>query len=201
MTSLQPFAFEREFGEDAAAPTTAVDELAEALASAEARGFAAGQAAALARFRAERDTSIAAALEALVTALDTADGQLAGATAGVEAEATALAVAAAELLAGHAIAERPAGAVQEVLARLLGELRRGMPIELWVHPELVAEIEKLVIEVQRGERRQRPILIKSDPALALGDGRVSWDQGGALIDATARRAVLERALVEMAQAH
>lgn len=201
MTAFKPFAFEREFTLPTEDVVSGEDSLAEAIAGAEERGFAAGEAAALERFRDEREIAVQNALTRLVLAVEQIDAQSQALAAGLEAAATSLALSGAELLAGQAVAERPAGAVQQVLGELLQELRRGMPLELWVHPDLVPEIQLVIEEHRRGERRQRPITVREDPALQPGDGRIGWDQGFALVEAASRGAMLKRVIAETGQGH
>lgn len=197
MSRIAPFVFDRSFEAAAEAVDPAAAAMAEALAAAEARGFAAGEAAALDRCRAERETALLAAVETLVGELDRCDDALAEATAFLEQQGIELARAAAELLAGHAIAAEPLGAIEATLGRLLEELRRGLPLGLWVHPDLVAPLAQRVAERQAGERRQRPVSVQPDPSLAPGDARFAWDQGAALVEAAARRDALARTLAEL----
>lgn len=198
MSAFQPFAFEREFHLPLVDSSSSDEALGEALRAAEARGFAAGEAAALERLRGERSAAIVSTLNTLLMRMDDVEQACEQSAAGLERDAASLALSAAELLAGQCVENRLAGAIEQALGRILAELRRGLPVTVWVHPDLVPDVEQLVADRQRGERRQRVVVVKSDAALAPGDGRVGWDQGSALIDAAARRGALDRALADLA---
>jgi len=198
VTAFQPFAFEREFRDVPIAADSAAEALAEAFALAEARGFAAGEAAAAERLRTEQASRLEEMLYALLGQIDDVEKLAERRAAVLEREAEALAITAAELLAGQTVEAAPAGAITAALTTVLGELRRGMPVTIWVHPDLAAAVEQLVADHQRGERRARSVTISPDSALAPGDARIGWDQGSALVDAAARRSALARILGERA---
>jgi len=196
MTAYQPFAFQREFTPVAVAPEAAIDHatMSALLAEAEARGREDGEAAALARFRTERDCALLRATEVLRAQLASFDGQIAASDALVTEEAGKLALAAADIIAGHALEGAPATTVNEAIGRALLALRRGMPLDVRVHPDLVVPVETLVAERQAGDRRRLSVHVTGDPTLVPGDAQLRWDRGGAVLDRAERRALVEREL-------
>lgn len=203
---MKPFPFDRVFA--AVAPLdnavlerehllAELEHLRVELARAEERGRAEGEAQALDRFRAERDTALLAATDALHAAVE----ELAERFERIEDEVTrdgaALAMAAAEHLAGRVLADDPRKAIDAAIGRILGDLRRGTPLEVRVAPELVPAIEAAVAERQSRDRRRLGVTVIGDASLSAGDARLSWERGSAVLDAATRREALARELERM----
>ncbi len=209
---VRPFAFDRTFAlpvreparhyrrkTDAAELGFEVDSLRseiarieqaheEELARTRTEAFEAGRN----HVRAEREAAILSALDALQASLDDFSEQYGELRAQAEADAIEVAVAAAEALAGHAVVQQPGGAVDEAIGRALAQVARGQEIEVKVHPDLVEEIEARVAQRQSQDRRRLALIVSPDAALAPGDAVLSWDRGGVVVDADARRqAVLD----------
>ena len=180
-----PALFARVAALEAQAARAATDHEA-ALAAARADGYDAG----LAEARAERDAALLAAVDALQASLEDVDGRIADMTAQVVADAAAIALAAADHLAARALRLEPGVAIDEAIGRVLSQVARGTELQVRVHPELVAEIERLVGARQAGDRRRLSLHVVADASVPEGDARIVWDGGGLTLDAAARAEAL-----------
>lgn len=209
---IRPFAFDRVFAAGAATDQSLrYEHLLErvsalegeaarakaghdaALALASEQGFEAG----LAQARAERETALLAAVDALGASLEAVDVQIADIASQVTADAAQIALAAADHLAARALSAQPGGAIDEAIGRVLGQVARGTEIQVRVHPDLVGEIERLIGVRQAGDRRQLHLHVVGDAALAEGDARVVWDGGGLTLDAAEREAAIRAELASL----
>lgn len=207
---VQPFAFDRVFGMAASA---ALDgealrlrveqlelELFRLREEAEAqvvRARAEGFQAALDQVRGERQAALLAATDALHAAIEGLDTRFDDVAAQVARDGAEIALAAADHIAGGALAARPLAAIEGALDRALRQVRRGQPITVRVHPDLVADVEGLVADRQAQDRRRLALVVVADPALALGDAQLVWEDGGLGLDAEARRAAVARELDQL----
>ncbi|MBY8337870.1 flagellar assembly protein FliH [Alteriqipengyuania sp. NZ-12B] len=161
---------------------------AEELARTRTEAFEAG----CSHVRAERDAAILSALDAVQASLDELSEQSGELQAQAEADAIEVAFAAAEVLAGQAVAQQPGGAVDEAIGRALAQVARGQEIDVKVHPDLVEDIEARIAERQSRDRRRLALVVSGDASLAPGDAVLRWDRGGVIVDAQSRRqAVLD----------
>lgn len=157
-----------------------------ALSLARAEAFQQG----LDQAREERETALLAAVDALQASIEGLDESLDAIEERLAREASELALTAADLLAARALELDPGAAIDEAIGRALKQIRRGDPITLRVHPDLIADIERLVAERQASERRRLSLTVLGDKSLALGDACLQWDQGGLRLDAEARSAAV-----------
>jgi len=163
------------------------------LARARAEAFAAG----LAQAQGEQRVALLAAVDALHAAVEGVEDQMAAIAAEAAQDAGAVAHAAAELLAGHALARTPAAAVDAAVGRALRQVARGQEVQVVVHPDLVGPVEELIAMRQAADRRRLHLSALADPALAPGDAHVRWDTGGMILDAATRAAAVRAALADL----
>jgi flagellar assembly protein FliH len=161
----------------------------EELAIAGADAFARG----LEQARQERDTALLAAADALHAAIEQIDARLAETADGIAKDAAEAALAAADMLAGHAVAAAPVRAIAEALDRVLRQVARGTRLGIRVHPALAGAVERMM-EPKGSERRRVSLTVLPDETLPEGDAAIFWEEGGLAIDAAARR---EAVIVEM----
>lgn len=157
-----------------------------ALSRARVDGFEAG----LVQARSERATALLAAADALHASLDEIDARLSETADSMVRDAAEVAIAAADVLAGHAVAKAPGRAIDEALGRVLEQIGRGTRLNVRVNPALAEEVERLVAARAGQERRTLSIAVITDDALAPGDAVIFWDEGGLAIDGAARRAAV-----------
>ncbi|WP_186378940.1 FliH/SctL family protein [Sphingobium sp. B2] len=200
----RPFTFDRVFPiAEADVPETALDmalriaalhaELeavragnAAAVSIARAEGFEAGLSSA----RADRDTALLSAIDALQASLEDIDAVQADALARLGREAALTAVAAADIMAARALELAPAEAIDDAIGRVLLQIARGQEVVISVHPDLVEDVEGRITQRQGKDRRKLNLIVAADPALAMGDARLLWDTGGLELDADARRSAV-----------
>lgn len=200
---VRPFAFDRVFtaaANDAADPAAMAirlealeAELGELRASLEAqvmRARAEGYQQALEQVRGERELAFLSAADAIHAALEALDARLDAEELALARSGAELALDAADYLAGRALAQEPAAAVDAAIGRALRQVRRGQPIRVRVHPDLVDPVETLVADRQSRDRRKLDVIVIGDAELVPGDARLSWDDGGTRLDAAARRALI-----------
>jgi flagellar assembly protein FliH len=161
----------------------------EELAIAGADAFARG----LEQARQERAVALLAATDALHAAIEQIDTRLAETAEAMAKDAAEAALAAADMIAGHAVAAAPVRAIAEALDRVLRQVARGTQLSIRVHPALAEAVERMM-EPRGGERRRVSLSIVPDEALAEGDAAIFWEEGGLAIDAAARR---EAVMAEM----
>lgn len=205
---IKPFPFGRVFSETSAGRALSEEGLAARIdaleaecqrlraeheaeiASARALSFQEG----LDQARAERETALLAAVDALQASMEAVEGGLTDIEVRLAREAGELALAAADLIAARALEMDPTAGIDGAIERALNQVRRGQPIRVHVHPDLVGDIERLVDERQTTERRRISMKVFGDGALPPGDVSLQWDQGGLRLDAEARRAAIRAEL-------
>lgn len=165
------------------------DDRRQHISSAREAAFEAGMAQA----NTDRQNAILAATDAIHAAIESVEAEMQGFADAAAREAGEVARLAAELLAARMIEEAPAAAIDEAIGRVLGQVARGQEIQVAVHPSLAGELERLVAIRQSGDRRRLAIVVVADPACALPDAHISWDRGGLILDAAARRAAVDAA--------
>lgn len=137
--------------------------------------------------RNERESAVLASVDALQASLEAVSEQFTDLRIEVVAQAGELAIAAAEALAGHAVALAPGRAIDEAIGRALAQVTRGEEIEVRVHPDLTEEIERRIADRQRGDRRRLHICVNADAGVAPGDALLKWERGGISLNAADRR--------------
>jgi len=153
------------------------------LEAVRAEAFEAG----LQQARGERETAMLAAVDALQASIEHLDGRMDEIAVEVARDGAEVSLAAAELLAGRAIAEQPALAIDDAIGRVLRQVARGQELLVRVSPALAEDVERLIATRQSQDRRRLNLQVVSDPALAPGDAFIEWDQGALALDAEARR--------------
>ncbi|MDT8758478.1 flagellar assembly protein FliH [Sphingomonas psychrotolerans] len=150
---------------------------------ARAEGFEAG----LAQARAERDVALLSAVDALHAGIESLDERFEDVSKRVTGEAAEIALAAADMIAGRAIATAPAETIDAAIGRALSQVARGTELEIRVNPELIEAIEARIAERQSKDRRKLNLTVIGDVTVAIGDALIGWEQGGLALDASARR--------------
>ncbi|QHL89753.1 flagellar assembly protein FliH [Sphingomonas changnyeongensis] len=208
---VKPFAFDRVF----AVPTAEAERSPEALRleiehlelevlrlkreieSETARARAEAFQQAVDQVRAEREAALLAAVDALQAGFEAMDERLDAAEERLAREGGAIALAAADYLAARALADAPTAAIDDAIGRVLRQVRRGQPVQIRVHPDLVADVEALVAARQSADRRRLNLTVVGDAGLGLGDAQLLWDQGGLALDAEARRAAVAQEMAAL----
>lgn len=144
--------------------------------------------------RKEATTALLSAADAIHAGLDDLDMRFADTVDHHARAAAEIALAAAEALAGHAIAIAPLQAVDEALGRVLRQVARGTRLTIRVNPADHDALAALLVERQGRDRRRLHLVAEPDAAIPRGDAAIGWEEGGLAVDAAARRAAVLAAL-------
>lgn len=144
--------------------------------------------------RADRESALLSAADALQASIEALDTRFGDVEEQLARESAEIALAAADYLAARALEIDPSIGIDAAIGRALAQVRRGTPIQVAVHPDLLPDMEALVAQRQANDRRRLFLTVIADPALPMGDARLRWDQGGALLDASARRDAVRQEL-------
>lgn len=160
------------------------------LVRARADGFAAG----VAQARAETAAALLSSQLALTRGIAELEAGFVATETRIAAVATEVAMAAAELLAAQAIADTPGVAIDAAVARVLAQTGFRETLHVHLHPAAAETVGMLLAARESAEQRPLTITVHEDPALAVGDAHILWDQGGLSLNAAARKAALRAAL-------
>ncbi|KMO40513.1 flagellar assembly protein FliH [Methylobacterium variabile] len=169
---------------------------AEAEAEAFARGLQEGRAQAEAQVQARLADAlnrVAAAAAGMIGAADARDAER-------ETQALDFAVALGRKIAGAALDSQPVAAIAEAAGRALQHLRGVPHLAIRVHDILVEETERQVARLARERGYEGRLIVLGDPALAPGDARIEWADGGVVRERAAIEAAVLAALGEGAAA-
>lgn len=166
----------------------AQQERDEAVAAAHEAGVAEG----LTQARSERGEALLAATDALHAGLDDLASQFDEVSERLTRDAAQVALFAAEMLAGHAIAQTPGRAFDEALGRALKQISFNTDLMVQVHPDSRSDMDAVVATRLARNGGIPTITVVENPAIAPNDAHISWAEGGLAVDAAERRrAVLE----------
>lgn len=202
MSTKRKFLFDRTFeGAQEPLPAKPQRRFAEAdLTAARGEGLEAGylagfeaamaqgaEAAAAAEVRAEE------ALLRVAAALQSLDDAQAGAVERLRAEAAGLALAAARKLAPALIDDQPTAEIEALFAQCLSNLSGEPRLVVRVADPLVDDLSQRLERIVRQAGQKAELVLLADAALAGGDCRIEWADGGAERDLDA----LDRQLGEL----
>lgn len=168
-------------------------ELAAAAEAAYQRGRADGAREAKAAFEGQ----LAASVAVLAEAAEAMAGAMAARCDAIRGEALQVAIAAAERLARELVRRQPSREIEALFAECVAQVAHAPHLCVHVHAELAEPIrERLAaIAAERGFAGQ--LLVTPDPAIAPGDGRIEWADGGMVRDLDA----IHRSIAEAVQRH
>ncbi|WP_242139753.1 FliH/SctL family protein [Sphingomonas sp. TREG-RG-20F-R18-01] len=156
------------------------------LARARCDGFEAG----LVHARADRETALLAAIDALNAGVEAMTDDLGETRAHLARDAAELARVAATQLAAHTLALAPTAPIDAAIGRALAQVSRGTELVVRVHPDLLSDVTDRITLRQAQDRRRLNLHVEADASLAPGDARIDWDEGGLYLDRAAREAVV-----------
>ncbi len=205
--AIRPFGFDEDFSvastgfaaqaRTASAVAEAADRvLAEQdamMAVARADGFEAG----LVQARNERDARVADTLGHMVRTLQQGFAATDTAHADIMRAAADMALAAAEVLAGRAIAADPLAPLRAALPELFAAHGDAPVITVRVAPALVDDCRSLTEDMADAAAFSGRLRLEADAALAPGDAVVEWRKGGWRAVAAERRAAITAAVEDM----
>lgn len=149
----------------------------------------------LAQARAERDSAVLSAVDAVQLGLETMREQLGDVVREMKREVAGLALDAAEAIAGHAIQNCPLDLIVSTLHDVVDQVVAGTAIEVIVHPEMQGPLQAALQSHVRLRRREPDLAVVADDTVEPGDARLVWRQGGVELS-RAERADMVRTEIE-----
>jgi flagellar assembly protein FliH len=193
MKAAAKFLFDEDFatGEK---PTITVVEAERRRANAESvahrNGFAAGQAQA----QADGARQIAAALALIGNGLARIESALSGIEARLECEAVEVAVAVANKLAPELIAREPFSEISALATECFRHLVATPHVAVRIARDIYESTREKLEEIARAGGFEGRLTVLADDALAPGDCRIEWAEGGVNRDRAATQAAIEEAV-------
>ncbi|HEY0849631.1 MAG TPA: FliH/SctL family protein [Bradyrhizobium sp.] len=168
-------------------------EIAQKIAEAEARAYRAGYDAAQREAKVESDRRAALALEEIGIAIRGIASRFAGIETRMETEAVDVAVAVARKLCAELIAREPLGEINALASDCFSHLVSTPHLVVRINDSLYdaarTQIERLAAQAGFEGR----LVILAEPAIATGDCRIEWADGGVVLD----RAAIEAKISEL----
>jgi flagellar assembly protein FliH len=194
MTAKAKFLFDVDFGSapKAVQPTVAASQHAAEVAEAEMRGYRNGMNAAEAQARTEAERRLAGAFEHIATRLDQLRGSLKAVEDRFEAEAVEVALAVGKKLASELISREPFAEVAALADNCFRELLAAPHIVVRVNGALYADAKARLEEIARSRGFEGRLVVMAEAAIAPGDCRIEWADGGLKRD----HAATEHAIAE-----
>jgi flagellar assembly protein FliH len=153
-------------------------------------GFAAGQQQA----RAEAAQRAADALALIGDHYAKLDQALAGIEARLETEAVQVAVAVAGKLAPELIAREPYAEISALATECFQHLVKTPHVVVRIGPEIYELAKEKLAEIAQARGFEGRLVVKAEPALAAGDFRIEWAEGGVAREEAATLAVIDDAV-------
>jgi flagellar assembly protein FliH len=160
---------------------------ADAEAQAHRKGFAAGQAQA----QGEAEQRIATALGLIADGLARLDRALGGIEARLETEAVQVAVAVAGKLAPELIAREPFTEISALVGDCFRQLVTTPHIMVRVSADIHDMAKDKLEEIARARGFEGRLMVTGDDAMAAGDCRIEWAEGGVNRDEAATLAIID----------
>jgi flagellar assembly protein FliH len=160
---------------------------ADAESAAHRKGFAAGQAQA----QSEANQRAAAALALIADGLARLDGALTGIEGRLETEAVEVAVAVAAKLAPELIAREPFAEISALATECFHHLVTTPHIVVRIGAEIYETAKDRLEEIARARGFDGRLVVKPDAAMAPGDCRIEWADGGISRDSAATLSAID----------
>jgi flagellar assembly protein FliH len=189
MKTASKFLFEEDFG-TGEKPTITMVEHERRRADAESQAYRKGFAAAQAQAHAEADQKIAATLAVIGETMERLARGLHGVEARLETEAVQVAVAVARKLAPELIAREPFAEVEALASGCFRQLVQTPHISIHINDAIFEDGKAKLEDIAKARGFEGRLVVDADPAVAPGDCRIEWADGGMNRD----RAVTEAAI-------
>lgn len=193
MAGAHKFMFDEDFAGGEKPTITMVEHerrRADTESQAHRTGFEAGQVQA----RAEAEERVARALTQIADSMARLDGKLASIEARVESEAVQVAIAVAGKLVPELIAREPFTEMAALAAECFRQLVTTPRIAVYIGTDIYDTAKDRLEEIARSRGFEGRLTVQPDPALAQGDCRIEWSEGGVVRDRAATLATIEQAV-------
>jgi flagellar assembly protein FliH len=190
MTATAKYLFDEDFSTGQKPTITLVEaerRRADAESQAYRNGFAAGQA------QAQNDAAqrIAAALGVIADAMDRVNKGLAGIETRLETEALQVSIAVAGKLAPELIAREPLAEISALATDCFSQLVKTPHVVVHVGAEIYEAAKAKLDEISSARGFEGRLVVMSDSAIAAGDCRIEWADGGVSRDRAATLAIID----------
>jgi flagellar assembly protein FliH len=190
MKATAKYLFDEDFSSGEKPIITVVEaerRRADAESQAYRKGFAAGQA------QAESDAAqrTAAALGLIADGLERLDKALAGIEARLETEAVEVAVAVAGKLAPELIAREPFVEISALATESFNHLVKAPHVVVHIGADIYEDTKGKLEQIARVRGFEGRLVMLPDPAMASGDCRIEWADGGVARDRAATLAIID----------
>ena len=173
------------FDEDFASgvkPTISVVEAERRRQDAEAQAYRKGFAAGQAQAQGEAAQRASIALAQVANTLERLDRALSGIEARLETEAVEVAVAVAAKLAPKLIAREPFAEISALATECFHQLVNTPHVEVRIAGDIYEVAKSQLEEIARARGFDGRLMLTADPAMAPGDCRIEWADGGVVRD-------------------
>ena len=171
-------------------PQFTEDDLSAARGEGQQAGFQMGRESAMR----EIERRVADALDAVAAGLAVVDQAQARAAAELRAEAARLALTIAGKLAPELVTREPLAEIEAVIVECLGQLPTEPRVVVRVAEGLLEALTGRIDDLVRRAGFSGAVVLLGEPAMALGDARVEWADGGAERDLGRTQRAVEEAV-------
>jgi flagellar assembly protein FliH len=151
------------------------------------KGFTAGEK----QTQEDASARAAAALGVIADAMERLDRSLGGIAARLEAEAVEVAVAVASKLAPELIAREPFAEISALATGTFNHLVKAPHVAVHIGADIYEIAKEKLEDIARARGFDGRLVVLSDPAMAPGDCRIEWADGGVARDRAATLAVID----------
>ena len=190
MTATAKYLFDEDFS-TGQKPTITLVEADRRRADAESQAHRSGFAAGLAQAQNDDAQRASAALGVIADAMDRLNKGLAGIEARLESEAVEVSVAVASKLAPELIAREPLAEISALATECFSQLVKTPHVVVHIGTEIYEAAKAKLEEIAGARGFEGRLVVMSDSAMAAGDCRIEWADGGVSRDRAATLAVID----------
>ena len=190
MKSTAKYMFDEDFA-TGERPTMTVVEAERRRLDAEAQAHRKGFAAGLAQAQNEAAQRASAALALIADGLERLDRALTGIETRLETEAVEVAVAVAAKLAPQLIAREPFVEISALATECFHQLVTTPHIVVHIGADIYETAKDRLEEIAHARGFEGRLMVTPDPAMAPGDCRIEWADGGVTRDQAATLSAID----------
>ena len=184
MAAPAKFLFDMDFGtpDKARERAATAAEIAEKVATAEARAYQAGYESAQREAKAESDRRQALALEEINISIRGIAQRFSGIETRMETEAVDVAVAVARKLCEELVAREPIAEIMALVSDCFSHLVSTPHLVVRINDQLYEAARENIERLASQSGFAGRLVILAEPAIATGDCRIEWADGGVVLE-------------------
>ena len=190
MTATAKYLFDEDFAAGQK-PTITLVEADRRRADAESQAYRNGFAAGLAQAQNDAAQRTGAALAQIANAMDRLSKALSDIETRLETEAVQVAVSVAGKLASELIAREPLAEISALATDCFSQLVKTPHVVVHIGAEIYDAAKAKLDEIAGARGFEGRLVVMSDPALAAGDCRIEWADGGVAREHAATVAIID----------